>query len=180
MSTDKQYSYEVIYNVDLGKNQKGDIITFYNQCFISTIKMFIVSFSKKNQKHLKSQTPQIKNPLISKKIMESPLTGVLPNGLQSLKKNFNQKNNIMTPKTYMLYAFSESPLMKIPGNTLKKKVALHSKKLIDFEDSVNGGHIEEKSYIKYEKEQQLSKIYESKNETISEKKDIKNSKICSY
>lgn len=124
MSTDKQQTYEVIYNVDLGKDQKGDIITFYNQLFISTIKSFIMNFNKKSSKNFneKSQTPSIKNPLISKKIMDSPLSVVLPSGLQSMKKNLNPKNSIMTPKTHMLYAFSESPLMKIPENNLKKKL----------------------------------------------------------
>ena len=134
-----------------------------------------MSFNKKTQKYAKSQTPQIKNVLISKKIIDSPLSGVLPSGIQSLKKNINQKNPIMTPKTHMLYAFSESPLMKIQENTLKKKINLHSKKLNDFEDSINGGRNEEKTFSKFDKEQ-LSKIYETNNENIPEKKEIRNGK----
>lgn len=179
MSTDKQQTYEVIYNVDLGKDQKGDIITFYNQLFISTIKSFIMNLNKKSSKNFneKSQTPSIKNPLISKKIMDSPISVVLPSGLQSMKKNLNPKNSIMTPKTHMLYAFSESPLMKIPENNLKKKTVIHSKKLINFEEPIYGGKVEEKNFSKYENEQQLGKIYETNCENSSGIKEKMNSKI---
>ena len=185
MSNDKQQQYEVIYNVNLNNNQNGDIITFYNNVFISTMKSFIVTLNKKSIKSIndKSQTPQIKNPLISRKIIDSPLASVLPSGLQHIKKTGNQKNPIMTPKTHMLYAFAESPLMKINDNNLKNtlKSTIHSKKLIDFEETHNGGKNEitiQKNFNKYENEQ-LSKIDETVNENALEKQDIsfmKNSK----
>lgn len=179
MSNDKQQSYEVIYNVTMNLNQKVDIITFYNNVFISTMKAFI-GINKTSLKAFKdkSQTPQIKNPLISKKIIDTPLSSVLPSGFQNLRKIGNEKNPIMTPKTHMLYAFAESPLMKISENNVKKnlKINISSKKLIDFEESRNGGKNEIKNCTKHEKEQ-LSKIDESNNENLFEK--IENSTIKS-
>ncbi len=173
MKSDKQQAYEVIYSVNLANNQKGDIITFYNNIFISTMKSFIVTLNKKTIKttNEKSQTPLIKNPLISKKMMDSPLSSVLPSGLQNMKKSINQKNSIMTPKTHMLYAFAESPLMKLNDVHLKNaKTNVQSKKLINFEESMNGGKKEatQKNFMKYENEK-LGKIDETNNENLFEK-----------
>jgi hypothetical protein len=149
------------------------------------MKSFIVTLNKKSSKIMTigSQTPQIKNPLISQKIIDSPLSSVLPSGLQNFKKLEPQKNGLMTPKTHMLYAFAESPLMKINESQLKKndKPNVQSKKLIDFEDSLNGGKnitVNLKNFKKYEKEE-LSKIDETNNENFIEKANnstVKNSK----
>lgn len=104
--------------------------------------------------------------------MDSPLSSVLPSGLHNFKK-IETKNSMMTPKTHMLYAFAESPLMKINENQLKKNVkqSIQSKKLIDFEDCVNGGKTinpNQKNFRKYENEE-LSKIDETNNENFLEK-----------
>ena len=135
------------------------------------MKSFIVTLNKKNVKK-GSQTPQVKNPFISQKIMDSPLLSVLPSGLQNFKK-IDTRNSMMTPKTHMLYAFAESPLMKINDNQLNKnmKTNIQSKKLIDFEDCSNGGKTlnqNQKNFKKYENEE-LSKIDETNNENFFEK-----------
>lgn len=91
----------------------------------------------------------------------------------------------MTPKTHMLYAFAESPLMKINENQLKKNVKpnIQSKKLIDFEDCSNGGKtINQKNFRKYESEE-LSKIDETNNENFLEKfnnQTVKNSNFLIF
>ena len=147
------------------------------------MKSFIVTLNKKNVKK-GSQTPQIKNPFISQKIMDSPLSSVLPSGLHNFKK-MEPKNSMMTPKTHMLYAFAESPLMKMNENQLKKNVKpnIQSKKLIDFEDCSNGGKtINQKNFRKYENEE-LSKIDETNNENFLEKLNnptVKNSNFLKF
>lgn len=165
----------MIYKVKLMSNpEKGDIIMFYNQEFIPIMKSFIVTLQRRNKLPPRgSMTPHVKNPLIPQKILDSPLSMVLPSGLQNCKKKENAQNSIaMTPKTHMLYAFAESPLMKISEGTLAKpKASVQSKKLIDFEDSFNGGKTinpNQRHFRKHERDE-LSKIEELNTENLMEK-----------
>ena len=106
---------EVIFNVYISPTKKCDIINFYNKFFIPSLKSFIVNlpnnFAKKEN--------------IEKGIISSSLQNIIP---EEIKKSYNS----MTPKTQLLYAFTESPLIK--SELLSYSGNYSCKTLINFDD----------------------------------------------
>ncbi len=162
------------------------------------MKAFLIDFVQKNCKipaSKKFMTPQIKSQIISKSILESPLHTLLPPGVQNMKNSNLIKNGVMTPKTNLLFAFTESPLLKKEYKFGKLNIAknlnnLNSKKLIDFDEAnkefVNNENqkpelMKKKLTIRYDKDH-LEEIAENNSENIPDKNEnyYKSSKQNNY
>ena len=68
----------------------------------------------------------------------SPLKAIIPKQINCKSKNFagnttnatNKNKNGMTPQTQLLYAYSESPILKYEVNTFNKPIK--SKKVLNY------------------------------------------------
>jgi hypothetical protein len=147
--------HEIIYNVYIDSQRKGDIILFYNTVFITPMRSFIYSQSiKKPATQTRPASPSLQNPIIPNLPLQSPLKAMIPAGINSLSLS-NAANNgkktpiyssygknpmtpsIMTPKTQMLYAFAESPFLNSGELSRRPSGNLNSKKILNFEQVDN-------------------------------------------
>lgn len=69
----------------------------------------------------------------------SPLKAIIPKQINCKSKNFvnnvsvaNKNKNGMTPQTQLLYAYSESPILKYEVNTFNKPIK--SKKVLNYSE----------------------------------------------
>lgn len=185
--SDKQLHNDVLYEVYISDYMTSDIIQFYNNNFINRMKAFLIDFVQKNSKTTSSKrlmTPQIKSQIVAKSILESPLHTLLPPGVQNMKSSSLIKAGVMTPKTHLLFAFTESPLLKKDYkfgrlNIAKNLNNLNSKKLIDFDEAnkefANNENqrpelMKKKLTMRYDKDH-LEEITENYNENIVDKNE---------
>ncbi|KRW99451.1 Cyclin-like protein [Pseudocohnilembus persalinus] len=172
---------EIIYNLNISENQKGDIITYYNQVFIQKIKSYIISkkqeFQQENNQQSRPSTPGCitgkyqslqqysKNPVLNTQILQSPLKMMIPSNLQNVRKSLNKLPGHMTPQTQMLYAYNESPLLKM-GKQNNRFSNLQSKKMINFDElSINN----QKNNLNVQKQSMLENYYDQTTDFINKK-----------
>lgn len=113
---------ELIYAMPITPNKLDTIISYYNSVYLIYVKEAAVSIYKSlrdempiseiaspsNQKYAKSDS-ESKNPAITTQVFNSPLKSIIPT---DVLKPISKLPSNMTPQTQMLYAYSESPLMK--------------------------------------------------------------------
>lgn len=113
---------EIICKCYVNQEKRVDIIKFYNSVFIGigNIKPFITSAKENGGVQLKGAS-----------FLQSPLRAIIPKELSFNK--LQQKKGPKTPQTNLLYAYTESPMLKCELNTVKT-TALNSRKVINFDE----------------------------------------------
>ena len=124
---------EIIYNVYINDNERGDLVRFYNAVYISHMKSHLFSSFGDKTVEMKSQTPYAKKPIISALTLSSPLKESLPQAMTNLslanKRKSPMSKHSMTPMTSALYAYPESSGIGDP-----QQAEPASKRLINFEE----------------------------------------------
>ena len=125
---------DIIYNVHISEKEKGDLVRFYNAVYISQLKNFLFNAFGTKSIDIKSQTPQIKKPLIPALALASPLKDSLPQNMMSMSLMNNKKSPMlkhrMTPTSNAPYIFND---FSVYGSDPSAN-NMTSKRLINFED----------------------------------------------
>ncbi|KAL4446465.1 hypothetical protein ABPG74_001206 [Tetrahymena malaccensis] len=147
-SHNKSMMRELIYAMPVAPNKLDTIVSYYNNVYLGFVKEaavqiykslkdeFQISEISSPQSHHKQSKSEIitRNPAIATPIFTSPLKSILPT---DVRKSISKLPSHMTPQTQMLYAYSESPLLKENLVSNQNLRSVYSKKMINFDAEIN-------------------------------------------